>query len=150
MAEITRILDEQVPGDWFTGLDVRADRDEILLIGSLPTGVDPASFRAETKAQRIAIAQQIEAIDERSVSWGVVADDVEHRFTVAAVPTMTRLRFDERALLDTLIAAGVARSRSEALAWCVRTVGDRHSDWIGELRDAAASLEKLRSKGPGS
>ncbi len=61
---------------------------------------------------------------------------------------MTRLRFDERAVLDTLIDAGVARSRSEALAWCVRLVGRHQSDWISQLRDAMAQVEQVRSDGP--
>jgi hypothetical protein len=61
---------------------------------------------------------------------------------------MTRLRMDERAVLDTLIDAGVARSRSEALAWCVRLVGQHQSDWITDLREAIANVERVRAGGP--
>ena len=61
---------------------------------------------------------------------------------------MTRLRMDERAVLDTLIDAGVARSRSEALAWCVRLVGTHQADWIEQLREAMAHVEKVRAEGP--
>jgi len=54
---------------------------------------------------------------------------------------MTRLRMSERLVLDTLVGAGVARSRSEALAWCVRLVGDHQGDWIQQLRDALVAVE---------
>jgi hypothetical protein len=46
------------------------------------------------------------------------------------------------------VDAGVARSRSEALAWCVRLVGQNESEWIGKLREAFANVEKVRSEGP--
>jgi hypothetical protein len=71
-------------------------------------------------------------------------------FTTASVPVMTRLRLSERQVLDTLIDAGVARSRSEALAWCVRLVGDNEKDWIGELRQTFAHVEAVRDRGPQS
>ena len=71
-------------------------------------------------------------------------------FTTASIPVMTRLRITERRVLDTLIDAGVARSRSEALAWCVRLVGSNEDSWITELRGAFEHVEQVRSKGPGS
>ena len=49
----------------------------------------------------------------RKVSWGARTGDVVVVFTTASVPVMTRLRLPERRVLDTLIDAGVARSRSE-------------------------------------
>lgn len=61
---------------------------------------------------------------------------------------MTRLRQPERLVLDTLVAAGVARSRSDALGWCVRLVGTHESDWIDKLREALTEVERLRAKGP--
>ena len=61
---------------------------------------------------------------------------------------MTRLRQPERQVLDTLVDAGVARSRSEALAWCVKLVGEHTNDWLGELRDAMTKVEDLRRQGP--
>ena len=61
---------------------------------------------------------------------------------------MTRLRMPEREVLDTLIDAGVARSRSEALAWCVRLVRDHEGDWIDQLRDALAHVDEARAGGP--
>ena len=63
---------------------------------------------------------------------------------------MTRLRFDEREVLDTLIDVGMARSRSEALACCVRIVADKHSEWIDEVREAAGKMAELRDRGPTS
>jgi hypothetical protein len=61
---------------------------------------------------------------------------------------MTRLRMPERAVLDTLVAAGVARSRSDALAWCVRLVGMHQLDWIKGLREALVKVDEARGKGP--
>jgi hypothetical protein len=86
----------------------------------------------------------------RKVSWGARAGDVVVVFTTASVPVMTRLRLTERRVLDTLIDAGVARSRSEALAWCVRLVGDNEKEWIAELSAAFEAVEVARSRGPRS
>jgi hypothetical protein len=61
---------------------------------------------------------------------------------------MTRLRLPERQILDTLVAGGVARSRSDALAWCVRLVGMHQADWIKGLRDAIVKVDEARGKGP--
>ena len=74
--------------------------------------------------------------------------DAEELFTNLSVPVMTRLRLPERRVLDTLVDAGVARSRSHALAWCVRLVGDHEGDWITQLRDALVHVEKVRAEGP--
>jgi hypothetical protein len=63
---------------------------------------------------------------------------------------MTRLRLADRRVLDTLVASGVARSRSEALAWCVRLVGTNEEEWIQQLRDALVHVEKVRAQGPGA
>jgi hypothetical protein len=63
---------------------------------------------------------------------------------------MTRLRMPERAVLDTLVDAGVARSRSHALAWCVRLVAEKQDEWLKDLREALTHVEKVRSEGPAS
>jgi hypothetical protein len=60
------------------------------------------------------------------------------------------LRIGERQVLDTLIDAGVARSRSEALAWCVRLVATHEDHWISDLRSAFEHVEEVRSRGPAS
>ncbi len=107
-----------------------------------------AAFREDTRDLRMRIADEAEMLWDRKVSWGASCGPVDARFTSQSVAAMTRLRFDERAVLDTLIDAGVARSRSEALAWCVRLVGRHQSDWITQLREAMAHVEQVRSDGP--
>ena len=82
---------------------------------------------------------EAEARFERKVSWGVDVGgdpDASALFTHLAVPVMTRLRQPQRLVLDTLVEAGVARSRADALAWCVRLVGQHSEEWLTELRGA--------------
>ena len=82
------------------------------------------------------------------MAWGAVCGDVREVFTNISVPVMTRLRQPERLILDTLVEAGVARSRSEALAWAVRLVGQHTQEWLAELRAAMESVEEVRGRGP--
>ncbi|MEO5608193.1 MAG: hypothetical protein ABIQ61_00775 [Ornithinibacter sp.] len=135
-----------------------SDREEVTVVGTL-AGVDAAAdaaetegrvsrFRAETREERIAIAAEAQARYERTVSWGARVGDTTTLFTHLAVPVMTRLRQPERAVLDTLVDAGVARSRSDALAWSVKLVGEHADSWLGDLRDAMTEVDKLRAKGP--
>ena len=155
----------RIPDDWFTGApEVTYDRDEILVVGTLaePTaakGEDDdtraaarrsriEAFREDTRLNRMAIADAAEARFERKVAWGVQCGGETVVFTVLSVPVMTRLRMNERGVLDTLVDASVARSRSEALAWCVRLVAEHEGDWIEELRTALVGVEKVRAKGP--
>ena len=148
----------RLPDAWFDAVDVTVDREEITVIGTL-SGVDAGTdaaeaegrisrFRAETREQRISIAQEAQARYQRTVSWGARVGDTTALFTHLAVPVMTRLRQPERAVLDTLVDAGVARSRSDALAWSVRLVGEHADTWLAELREAMAEVDKLRAKGP--
>jgi hypothetical protein len=106
------------------------------------------SFREATREQRIEIARELEHLSGKKVSWGVRVGDDQILFTHLAAPVMTRLRQPERLVLDTLVDAGVARSRSEALAWCVRLVGERSDSWLAELRTALEQVEEVRRKGP--
>jgi hypothetical protein len=153
----------RIPDGWFSDTpEVHADREEIVVLGTLPTpkGVTKGDalsaaclarasrFREETREARMGVAEEAERRFGRKVSWGVVVNGERYLFTHAAVPVMTRLRFGERAVLDTLIDAGVARSRSEALAWCVRLVERHQGEWIGQLRDALAHVAEARSAGP--
>jgi hypothetical protein len=94
------------------------------------------------------IADEAQPSFQRSVSWGARCGGTRVLFTTAGIPVMTRLRLADRRVLDTLIDAGVARSRSEALAWSVRLVAQHEADWIQELRDAMTSVEEVRSRGP--
>jgi hypothetical protein len=150
----------QLPDGWFEGPpEVTFDNDEVIVIGTLarpPSGGTDAEadsidqFREETREQRVGIAEAAESRLGRKVSWGVKCGGTVRIFTTASVPVMTRLRMKERAVLDSLIDAGVARSRSEALAWCVRLVGRNESEWIASLRAAFENVETVRAKGPRS
>ncbi len=155
----------RVPDDWFSGpLEISADRDEILVMGTIAApdlpddesaearsaaiGSRIAGFREDTRARRMKIAAEAELRFGRKVSWGVNCADQRAAFTTLSVPAMTRLRLAERQVLDTLVDAGVARSRSHALAWCVRLVAERQDDWLRDLREALTSVEKVRAAGP--
>jgi hypothetical protein len=154
----------RLPDGWFTSAPVLSvDRDEIMVIGELPAptveGGDAASvtaaeagrisrFREETRDERIAIAREAEQRYGRKVAWGVQAGGSRQLFTTLSAPVMTRLRQPERKVLDTLVDAGVARSRSEALAWCVRLVGEHADSWLTELRSAMSVVDRLRAQGP--
>ena len=107
-----------------------------------------AAFREETRSHRIAMAQEVEHRFGRSVAWGVDVGGERILFTRLAVPVMTRLRQPERQVLDTLVASGVARSRAEALAWCVRLVGQHADDWLSRLRTALLDVEDVRRADP--
>lgn len=94
------------------------------------------------------VAEEAQATFGRRVSWGASCGDVRQLFTTLSVPVMTRLRLTERTVLDTLVESGVARSRSDALSWCVRLVGRHEADWLTDLRDALVNVRKVRSEGP--
>jgi hypothetical protein len=105
-------------------------------------------FRDATRHDRMAIADQVEAHFARKVSWGVTQGDVTTLFTTYSPPITTRLRLSERSVLDTLVRAGVARSRSDALGWCVKLVARHEADWLSNLRDALVDVERVRDSGP--
>src|SRR3954468_5931874 len=155
----------RLPDDWFTEPPtVTSDREEILVVGTVaqpeyPAGADEAPvgaarrariqrFREETREQRMRIADEAESKTGRKVAWGARCADEEQTFTALAVPVMTRLRMRERQTLDTLVGAGVARSRSDALAWCVRLVREHEGEWIDQLRDALVAVAQARATGP--
>ncbi len=154
----------RLPDGWFTEPpEVGADREEIQVVGKLaaPEGELSAAersaaeesrisgFREDTREQRMKIAREAQHRFRRKVSWGAECGDTRHLFTTLAMPVMTRLRMADRDVLDTLVEAGVARSRSHALAWCVRLVGEKQAEWISELREALADVERVRAQGPG-
>ena len=157
----------RIPDSWFTEApEITYDREEILVVGRLPEpdqarGADAEAraaacrarieaFREETRPQRMRIADDAEARFGRKIAWGARCGDEEEVFTTLSVPVMTRLRMPERAVLDTLVEANVARSRSEALAWCVRLVRDNEGEWIERLRQALAHVDEARAAGPES
>jgi hypothetical protein len=155
----------RLPDEWFTRpAEVVVDREEITVVGTLPApdadeGTDDSEraaaaegrvkrFREDTRERRIEIAREAEQRFRRKVAWGVDCADSSEMFTTLSVPVMTRLRQPERRVLDTLVEAGVARSRSDALAWCVRLTGEHADSWLGELRSALRHVEEVRSQGP--
>jgi hypothetical protein len=162
---IRRWVVQHVPRSWFAGApEVNVDDDEILIVGALDEppperGATEAAkaatrvakirrFREETREARMRTAQEAEHAFGRKVSWGTRCGESHELFTTMSVPVMTRLRMGERAVLDILVAAGVARSRSDALAWCVRLVGRHETDWLTDLRDALVHVHRVRGEGP--
>jgi len=159
----------RLPAEWQAApADITIDREEItvrLTIPDVELGEDTSdvaraearagrakAFREETRGQRMEIAREAEHRYDAKVSWGlnVGQGDDQHAelWTHVAAPVMTRLRQPQRLVLDTLVDAGVARSRADALAWCVRLVGQHEDDWLTELRDAMTAVADVRSKGP--
>ena len=155
----------RVPEGWFTTPpEVTGDRDEILVTGTLPEpelggDADDEAHRAarrarieghreDTRQARMRIADEAEARFGRKVAWAARCGEDEVAFSSLSVPVMTRLRMRERRVLDTLVDAGVARSRSEALAWCVRLVCQHQGEWIDQLREALVHVEAVRAEGP--
>ncbi|BAX93855.1 hypothetical protein [Mycobacterium shigaense] len=152
----------RLPEAWFDGdPTVIVDREEITVIGKLAesdsTGNDESEaraagrvsrFREETRSERMHIADEAQDRYGRKVSWGVEVGTERILFTHIAVPVMTRLKQPERQVLDTLVDAGVARSRADALAWSVKLVGEHTEEWLAKLRDAMSAVDDLRAEGP--
>ena len=165
----------RLPEAWRrTPADVTVDREEITVILTQPdvetgalgegsgegTGLrrarrgpgrtDAAAFREETREQRMEIAREAQHRFERKVS-GESASARATRRPRAVDPRLrpgdARLRQPQRRVLDTLVESGVARSRSDALAWCVRLVGQHEGDWLAELREAMESVADVRGAG---
>ncbi len=162
--DIAGWLTGRLPEGWFEGTpDVTVDRDEIVVVGQVEAPVvadDDESarsageagrisrFREETREERMAIARQAERLFGRTVAWGARVGDTSVVFTNLSVPVMTRLRQPERRVLDTLVDSGVARSRSDALAWCVKLVAANTDEWLQDLRTAMETVETVRQQGP--
>lgn len=165
-SEINAWFHGRLPESWAAVAtpEITIDRDEITVVVTIaaPDLADDASdvdrseaaagrisgFREDTRERRMTIAREAEHRYERKVAWGVTIGDRTELFTHLAAPVMTRLRQPERQVLDTLVAANVARSRADALAWCVRLVGEHTDTWLAELRDALGAVDELRTKGP--
>ncbi len=107
-----------------------------------------AAWREDTREARMQIAREAERRFERKVSWGAKSGFRTALFTHLAVPAMTRLRQPQRQVLDTLVEAGVARSRADALAWCVKLVEQHNEEWLGELSEAMEHIHSVRAQGP--
>jgi len=167
-AEITAWFNARLPTEWSAAgaADVIVDREEITVVLAIEPpelaaadAVDDATraeavegriagVREDSRERRMVIAREAEHRFGRKVAWGVRIGDRTALFTHLAVPVMTRLRQPERLVLDTLVAAGVARSRADALAWCVRLVGRNTEEWLDNLRVAIDDVERIRAEGP--
>jgi hypothetical protein len=163
---ITSWFTGRLPAEWTAAAppSIEVDRDEITItitIVSPSLSGDPspadvveaaigriAGFREDTRERRMAIAREGESRFMRKVAWAVTCGARTELFSHLAAPVMTRLRQPERLVLDTLVEANVARSRADAVAWCVRLVGKHADDWLGDLRDAMRTVEDVRSAGP--
>lgn len=159
-------LSGRLPAEWTAAASaaVAVDREEITVTVTMPepdlaedaSDADRAEaiegriagFREDTRERRMAIAREAEHRFERKVAWAVTVGDHTRLFTHLAVPVMTRLRQPERLVLDTLVAANVARSRADALAWCVRLVGKNTDEWLADLREAMSAVDEVRAQGP--
>ena len=158
-ARIHDWLQGRLPDDWFDSFTVAGDREEITIVGTIGAPESGSAegeagrirrFREDTRSARIAIARELESSTGRKVTWGATCGETTTIFTRLSVPVMTRLAQPQRMVLDTLVESGVARSRSDALAWCVRLVARHEADWIAELRDATQAIREVREKGPGA
>jgi hypothetical protein len=155
----------RLPDSWGTA-EIAVDRDELTVMLTVePPATDGAEahtdadvaaaeagratrWREDTREERVQIAREAEHRFGRKVAWGVTVGSTGQLFTHLAVPVMTRLRQPERQVLDTLVDSGVARSRAEAVAWCVKLVGRNADSWLAELREAMQAVEKVREQGP--
>jgi hypothetical protein len=151
----------RLPEGWFDGdPTVTVDREEITVVGKLAEPQEQSEhsdartegrvsrFREETRSERMRIADEAQDRYGRKVSWGVEVGSERILFTHIAVPVMTRLKQPERQVLDTLVDAGVARSRADALAWSVKLVGEHTEEWLAKLRTAMSAVDDLRAQGP--
>lgn len=155
----------RIPDGWYESApEVTSDREEILIVGTLASpklgkdaGEDAAAeanlgrikqHREDTREGRMKIASEAERRFGQKVSWGAECGGTKVLFTNLSMPVMTRLRMPEREVLDRLVDSGVARSRSHALAWCVRLVGQNQGEWLKELKQALSKVEEVRAAGP--
>jgi len=162
---LTGWLTGRLPDAWFEAAPtVTVDRDEILIVGRIPAPEVPdggdevtrsaaeagriTRFREETREERMAIDREAQHLYGRSIAWAAESGGSSQVFTNLSVPVMTRLRQPERLVLDTLVDSGVARSRSDALAWCVKLVSRHTDEWLQDLRNAMESVETVRRQGP--
>jgi len=154
----------QLVDGWFVGEpEVTVDDYEIHVVGVLPglemeggskeamgaaEGARIDRFREDSRSRRMEIAAAAEQRFSRKVGWGAEVGSTRRMFTTASVPVMTRLQLRQRRVLDTLVEAGVARSRSEALSWCVELVARNEDTWVARLREALDGVERARADGP--
>jgi len=160
--DIQRWLQERLPAQLLSGApEVSVYDDEVVLL--LPIAADAGApapegdareaalrqisrRREETRRLRMQIAMELQEIVGRPVAWGMRVGDTSALFTTRSAPVMTRLGRAERDVLDTLVAAGVADTRSSALAYTVRAFAAEHADWLAEVRAAIEQVEQVRAR----
>lgn len=157
--EIKGWLSGRMPAEWGTVSEIRMDEHEILVTVRIPEpqGEGDAEaarngriqqFRESTRGDRMQIAEEAQRKYGKVLSWSAQCGDTIQLFAHLALPVMTRLRIAEREVLDSLVSAGIARSRAHALAWCVALVRKHESDWLKELREAMESVRRVSAQGP--
>lgn len=163
--DLQRWLHERLPADLLADApEISVYDDEIVIV--LPINADPypaaaehdpeaqrqavldqiAQRREETRAHRIRLAREIQKSFGLPVAWGMRQGQIRVLFTSRTVPVMTRLGRSERDVLDTLVAAGVAETRSAALAYVVRAFAIEHADWLVEVRQVIEQVEQVRAR----
>lgn len=65
-----------------------------------------------------------------------------------SVPIMTRLDPTSIAVLDLLVESAIAKSRSDALAYCVRHFADVDAPFLAALDAALKNVRAARERGP--
>jgi hypothetical protein len=164
-SEIIGWVSGTLPPDLYTQVPtIEVDQDEILVVGDIgspevPDGLDAEGttaaeqarihrFREATRDQRIGVARQAEARYGRPISWGATSGATTKRFTTVHARVGTRLDLEHRRVLDDLVAAGIARHRGEALAWCVDLVKQNEQQWLTRLQEALRNLKETAEDAP--
>ena len=161
--ELQRRIQERLPAQLLAGVpDISVYDDEVVVM--LPIAADSLDSslpdderrdaalrligrrREETRSLRIHLARDVQEVVGRPVAWGMKVGDTTALFTTRSAPVMTRLGRAERDVLDTLVAAGVADTRSSALAYTVRAFAVEHTDWLAEVRTAIEQVEQVRAR----
>lgn len=162
-SELQRWLQERLPAGLAAGPPEVAEYDDevVITIPLVVEGLDaglPADDRRqaegqlivqrreETRPLRMKLARELQSRLGRPVAWGMRAGGSDALFTTRSAPVMTRLGRAEREVLDTLVAAGVADTRSSALAYTVRAFAAEHADWLAEVREALVHVEQVRAR----
>lgn len=161
--ELQAWVQERLPANLLAGVpEVAAYEDEVVVMLPITT-VDLdvelagderrraeyeliARRREDTRLVRMKLARELQKQLGRPVAWGMRAGESEALFTTRSAPVMTRLGRSERDVLDTLVAAGVADTRSSALAYVVRAFAAEHVDWLADVREAIAQVEQVRAR----
>ena len=86
----------RLPDGWFSGVDVKVEDDQVVVVGTLPESSLPptsspeekegaaagriARFREQTRGERIGIAREAEERFHKYVTWGAQLGGVTKRF----------------------------------------------------------------------